>query len=346
MPSYVNAATVFLNGWKVAYLRNDHEVEGLFVSLGAIALRQGTLSWQAVGELADQNFDDGYSLCYHFTAIGWNSSTLAAIADHEDEDNHEAIDVANDTTALSVISGFLQDANYPSGVRAALLPRGFGARWEGSDDEVPDHHLLQLAYNLDYAERFVDSRQEYDTQGQPSLPSSASQVDINVITRDSKTIFKDNALRRDRSTGEAVSVLAGADVGYVQPPFSVLPREDGRGLCSGAPVSSTTEIVVENVPFTYAIPVLTGWDLAYLCNDQHVAEMGVWLETFRYTRPVVTLGGGTLRYTVSHVLRDHNSRPGSLARARVHILGFKPILTQGPGDGPVRKPGIEPPVIR
>jgi hypothetical protein len=96
VPSYVNRATVFLNGWRVRYLRRDHEVGTVFVSLGAIDLHAGVLSWQAAGALSDKNFDDGYSLCYYFTTVGWNSAALDLIADHEDDENHEAQTLAQD----------------------------------------------------------------------------------------------------------------------------------------------------------------------------------------------------------------------------------------------------------
>ena len=38
----------------------------------------------------------------------------------------------------------------------------------------------------------------------------------------------------------------------------------------------TQESVIENLPFEYAIPMLTGWELVLGCDDEHVKEIGIW----------------------------------------------------------------------
>ena len=41
--------------------------------------------------------------------------------------------------------------------------------------------------------------------------------------------------------------------------------------------------------------MLTGWDVQYLCNDQHVKEIGVWIDNWVFDTP--TPGGpGRIRY--------------------------------------------------
>jgi hypothetical protein len=116
---------------------------------------------------------------------------------------------------------------------------GYGVAYP-EDDE--DHNVLQLAYNLDYGERFAEHDKKYAqmagtsccTLTNPTLPSAANNADV-FVTWDSKTIFKDDDLRRDYNNAELVSALGGADVGVMQPPFAILPREDAGPFsdCSG-----------------------------------------------------------------------------------------------------------------
>jgi hypothetical protein len=37
-------------------------------------------------------------------------------------------------------------------------------------------------------------------------------------------------------------------------------------------------IVVGNIPYEYAVPKLTGWNVGYTASDQHVKEIGIWIE--------------------------------------------------------------------
>ena len=60
---------------------------------------------------------------------------------------------------------------------------------------------------------------------------------------------------------------------------------------------------VENVPFLYAIPVLTGWQLEYPCSDHHVETIGVWIKGFSYEK-APGAATGTLFYTIESILTD------------------------------------------
>jgi hypothetical protein len=75
--------------------------------------------------------------------------------------------------------------------------------------------------------------------------------------------------------GELVSTLGGSDVGTIQPPFSVLPKEREGGGTTGGGVA-TEDVVIENVSYNFAIPMLTGWEVGYLTDDQHVKDLGIW----------------------------------------------------------------------
>lgn len=335
LPAYAVSATVLLNGWRVSYLYKDHHFTGFGTAIYGISRARDTLTWEAAGILSDKNFDDAYRWCYRYTVLGWNPAALLAVVDHADPDHimiSQGTDT-NNTTALMKLSGFLPVTVLPARAPISVLPRGYGVSY-GS---VSDHHLLQLAYNLDYSEKFAEQNKKYAqlagtsccTLTNPSLPTAANYAE-GFVTWDSKTIFKDNDLRRDYVNAELVSALGGADVGVIQPPFTILPREDA-GLfttCVGGSNSPVThDVVTEEVPFEYAVPMLTGWELAYGCDDHHVRDMGAWIERFSYTRPSGG-AGGTLRHSVSTLLRDNDSNPAA-STFRAHILGFKRIGSKG-----------------
>jgi hypothetical protein len=77
---------------------------------------------------------------------------------------------------------------------------------------------------------------------------------------------------------------------------------------------------VQNVPFDYAVPMLTGWELGYLCSDHHVRHAGVWLTGFTYVKDP-NAATGTLLYSVASIL-DDDSDNASYAKNQVSILGF------------------------
>jgi len=116
-----------------------------------------------------------------------------------------------------------------------------------------------------------------------------------------------------------VSALGGNDVGVLQPPFSILPIK-GAGGGSLAGGVQTKEYVIENIPFQYAIPMLTGWELGYLTDDQHVKDVGVWIGDWSYE-----LGVGKLHYTLSSIRADNDKLPGHYDRHKVTVLGIRPV---------------------
>jgi len=336
LPDYATAATVFLNGWQLEYLNSDHDIRGLGTGIAEIDLADRKLNWEAGGVLADRNFDDGYSWCYYYTIIAWSEVLIDALVDHNDGDDlRDLVAVSGtenkNTTALKVLPRFVHNTDFTSREPIAVLPRGYGFEWQGGISWRRDHNLLQLAYNLDYSETFIQHEKNYLGSDEPSLPTPASYVDSGFVSWDTKTIFKDNSLRRDYGVGEIVSVLGGSDIGILQPPFTLLPREDvgfGTGCISEAGGVKTKEYIVENVPFEYAVPMLTGWELAYGCDDENVTRIGIWITEFQYDKPADE-PTGTLRYTISSILRDKDGSPGHLFRHRVSILGLKPVVGAG-----------------
>ena len=67
------------------------------------------------------------------------------------------------------------------------------------------------------------------------------------------------------------------------------------------------------MPFDYAIPVLTGWDLSVCLSRPRVERIGVYLVEFEYVKDDKT-ATGTLHYTIFSTLRD-DSDHGHFRRA-------------------------------
>lgn len=365
IPPYATDATVFLNGWRTNYLSSDHHVAGLGTMISNIRLEDKTLKWQAAGVLSDDNFDDAYKWCYYYTVVAWNPAKISLTVDHKDgscdpgdpgdprETNFFITDNRNTTTALSSFPSFLYNPDFASSKAVAILPRGFGFKWSADCDT--DHHLLQIGCNLDHSEIFVENGKRYKKGflenitplpvPQPPPANSVSQVDSGYVSWDTSTLFKDNSGRRGYGFGEMVSGLGGKDLGVIQPPFSILPHEDAGfpSVCLGEPIGEKTEeVVIESVPYEYAIPMLTGWELAYGCDDEHVTQLGTWLDEIRYDK---TAGAptGTLHYKVFSILKDKDGSPGHAYSHKVTILGLKPITSaQVPDLVPFSPLGTDP----
>jgi hypothetical protein len=92
----------------------------------------------------------------------------------------------------------------------------------------------------------------------------------------------------------------------------------------------TEEVVVDNIPYAYAIPMLTGWDLGYACPDHHVREIGIWMDDLHYDR-APNAPTRTLRCKVSSLLHD-DSHHGDNSSHKITILGLRPLV----GGVPVR----------
>jgi hypothetical protein len=345
IPDYANKATVFLNGWKLSYRgADDQNVVGLSTLVSRIRLEGKKLTWNAMGILSDNHADEPYTWTYYYTVIAWNDTVLDVRVNHDDADNFcQPGTGASDnfyfapnrgtSTALSSFSSFLQNPDFPPIGTVAILPRGFGFSWNN------DHNLLQLAYNLDYGETFVEHGKKYQKAFEEipaPLPTPSSSLDARFISWNTYSIIKDNELRYNYQFGEMVSALGGRDVGVRQPPFSILPLEElGGNAC--IPQGDfhgvhTEDFVIENVPSEYAIPMLTGWELRYPCDDENVKEIGIWIDKWQYVKDP-TAATGRLSYTLSSVLRDKDDNPGHNRRHKVTILGLRPTtsVTAKPG---------------
>lgn len=331
-PRSLDHAMVVLNGWRLSYLDGDHEILGLGTGIQAINRRPADegnhlLEWEAYGALFDENGDDPYRWCYYFTVVAWDGDSYRASVAQRDSLTFQEQPPRRPgrwTTALAVNPAYVDLAAELGSRRqnVTVLPRGFAFIWSGNDD----HNLLQLAYDLAPGDRYAAEEQPYHTMP-PNLAGSDQVADF--WSWESKTIFKDNALRRDYFSGEIVSLVAGPDTASVHPPFTVVPRED-RNNCVSLGQATSDGREVEAVPFDIAIPILTGWDLSYVCDDEHVAEIGVWLDGFFFTPGQSGRGEGKLDYLVRYRLKDSDGGNANRFRHRLSLLGFNKTASEPP----------------
>jgi hypothetical protein len=243
------------------------------------------------------------------------------------------VDAGNDTARREL----------PGAVKAsdprALLPRGFALAWT----DYPDHHILQKGFDL----------------GTP-VPSG------NTISWTSATLLKDNSDRYDYRGSEIVSVLSGPSANILHPdtvlrlrsgswtPVSntvpLTPNTDPESTppcVGGDPETHQAQFKIENVPFDFAIPVLTGWELFYPCTDHHVERIGAWIKGFGYDAQ-----RRTLTYTIESTLADDavSGPNGGEAHYKVSVLGLNragllpPVPTGSKGTSAVlAAPGLQLP---
>jgi len=344
IPDYANQATVFLNGWKLNYLGGDQHVLTLGTLIAKIhrdfSNKTKMLRWNAVGVLRDDDFKEGYEFTYYYTVIAWNDGALNLIVDAGSADKFCSTETDlpdksflalnnGTTTALSSFSVFSTTPPTPSSQPVAVLPRGFGFNWYDGD-----HHLLQLGYNLDHSEIFAEKDKIYNNNKKhvrhigdllsgifAPLPTGTSLVDSGFVSWNTYAILKDDSDRRDYLFTEVVSSLFGSDVHPIQPPFAILPIESDSGGFGGAGVKSK-DIVIDQIPWEYAIPMLTGWEVGYTVSDQHVKEIGIWIDEIHYLEQ--NDPPGRLRYTVSSILHDDDTFPDNYFRHKITILGIGP----------------------
>ena len=72
---------------------------------------------------------------------------------------------------------------------------------------------------------------------------------------------------------------------------------------------------VERLQFDYAVPVLTGWDMQYACEDHEIERIGVYLVEFEYYKDP-NAPTGTLYYTIFSTMRDDSDNGHYLPSTR------------------------------
>lgn len=304
IPQGLDQATVFMNGWRLRYRDNDHQILALSSAIVDIEVRDGNLNWFAGGILSDKNGDDDFDWCYSYTALFWKNritNTDIGVSDSDTDSRHVFVsldDVPNDSEQFA----YANLLNLPFEPRA-LLPRGFGVMFRSREE---DHKLLQ-----------------FDLKHGDFTPQQWEDGSENLFWK-FETVFQGKDRYRRYDTAQVVSALGGRSVEMMQTGFDIYSIPELH-QDSGIEDVVTQDLVVENVPFDAAVPVLMGWSLADQDKEIQPQDMGVWIESFTYDR-APGAESGTLIYRVKSVFVDDNgtfSSNGSIfPRLQVNILGI------------------------
>lgn len=313
-PSYGDSATVFTNGWKLRYSKGDHHVQGFGSAI--INVRESRtadglkLEWEAGGLIADQNGDDPYEWCYSYTILGWARSNVGfdAVANERNLSFIQASEPGN-SSALHQIDGLTRNI-YGNGV---ILPQGFAMMWA----DHTDRHVLQAGFDLG----------QHYTAGNGQMGWT------------SRALFKDNDAAHDFYVGQLVSTMSYSSPETFHPAEVSLETQNGfvprqnsvkltpyAGDPSCATVGHSTPAVEHyrvDVPYAYAVPVLSGWELGYVCTDHHVREMGAAITEWHFERNADRTAG-TIYYTVEHPLIDDSDNV-SYTGVSIDVLGLKSL---------------------
>ena len=321
-PNVDDRGAIFLNGWDMQYLNGDHHVVGLGSVIFNISRAKDTpgltLQWEAGGVLSDHNGDDDYKWCYRYTLIFWNPSVIAASAFQFDESNTFMSKDSPSGSGVGEIEGKFTIPDEKD-IPRAVLPRGYGHLW--TDD---DHHVLQVAFDL----------------GTPPVGGTIVSTG-NTLTWTSQTILVDNGGAHTHRQAEIVTILSGQSVQMMQPrsvlhligsnwveePTQMIlePAEPVGFTCVGNGPEEQLEVYAyERLEFDYAIPVLTGWDMQYACEDHEIERVGVYLVEFEYIKDP-NAATGTLHYTIFSTMRDDSDNGHYLPRYKVSVLGFNAL---------------------
>jgi hypothetical protein len=320
LPDFADQAAVFLNGWSLEYLEGDQHVMHVAAAIRSSRLQDRTLFWEAFANLSDDGNDDAYEACFYTTVVAWDSTLIRCTADHQVIMNYTR---SADTTQYPIVSSssFARRGGAFPPRSSVVLPCGF--HFEYWDD---DRHLQHIAYNLAQSENSVTSRQpsddpRYGILPQPSLDGATDRVGDGFVSWDTQGILQDSSYR-DFWFWNFASVISGSGVGVVQPPFTILPSRRELNLASFYADEQTHDMTFDGLGFEVAVPMLTGWDLKYDFDDEHVKKVGVWLDNFEYEKPTDGTNG-RLRLTVTSVLRDNDITPGYQFKHNVNVLGFR-----------------------
>ncbi len=326
MPNYVDSGTVILNGWDLRYLHSDHEVRSLRADITHSKLVTGgggapILVFEVEGELSDQNWDDAYEFCVYYTGIGYN----AELFDARVEGDYSGIDTwalqTDDEGAVSTLESIWTEGTLRGSDSVAVIPRGFNFQFDNEFEcefrfppcqweDPSDHHIRQVAYSL------------FQIGATPNPDGNAHWV--------TQTIFKDNSTRTHWIKTRA-ALIGGSSVKLHTDLLALNPLSGKANICrNGTEGMVRTETVrIDDLPYDYAVPMLTGWDLNYECGNQHVQRAGIWIHDIHFDPTA-----NSLEYQVSSILRDKDGAPGFNAAHRVTVLGLN------------RLPPSTPPVVR
>ncbi len=334
--------TVFLNGWHLEYQKKDHEVVGLGTSIFNVAQLNDTLVWNAGGVLSDGNGDDAYRWCYEYTTLAWarpqsdrfpTGIVMPRVdiqAIHSDpRATLMYVDTVTNGGVAKVPSSFRTTGKPPRGVLLA----GFGSSYTDTD-----HHVLQIGFDLGKTKikrKRIKWKSDVVLRDDDGDDPTRSAAIVTVLAGESVNVFR-----------PASAWVEGGDaaIGQVANDLRLGARSGGTsGACLGSAAERSVEMAIVTPAYTWAIPMLTGWELRSPCGDEHVAHAGVWIENFRYVREPGA-SNGTLYYTIKTNFGDKNGFPGMADQVQVDVLGINLLQPPGVDPGAGGTPGFGIPV--
>ena len=327
MPGYVDSGTVVLNGWDLRYVNQDREVNSMRADITHSKLVKNAgstfLAFEAQGKLDDQNRNDAFEFCVFYTAFGYHSAEIGA-AIEEDYNGIETSAVLDENQgAVAAMEYTGQKGTLKKNDAIAIIPRGFDFQFADAFEcewrllpckwsDRTDYPLLQAAYNLSQANTAsnLDGRPHWATQ----------------------TIFKDNSTRAHRVKTRA-AWIRGRSVKLRADFLALNPRAGKANTCrkSVDGVVRTQTVRINELPYDYAIPMLTGWDLTNECEQQRVQRAGIWIHDIRFDPQ-----SQRLEYKVSSILRDRDGAPSFNSAHRVTVLGLNRLSS----SAQKRPPGV------
>lgn len=316
MPSYVDQGTVVLNGWDLRYLNRDHEVHSIRADITHSKLVKSAdaafLVFEAQGKLDDQNQNDVYEFCVFYTGFGYNSTWFDATIDGDYNGIDASVLQNKHQGAVATLENLGSKGTLKGNDSIAIIPRGFDFQFDNTFEcelrfppckwgDRADYRLLQIAYSLS------QSSTSPNPDGSP-----------HWITQ---TIFKDHDTRTHHIKTRA-ALIRGSSVKLRADFLALNPRVGKTNTCrkNTDGIVRTQTFHINDLPYDYAVPMLTGWDLSYECEHQQVQRTGIWIHDIRFDP-----SANSLEYKVSSILRDQDGAPSFNAAQRVTVLGLNRI---------------------
>jgi len=317
MPSYVDSGTVVLNGWDLRYLQSEREVHSIRADITHSKLVKNAgsalLMFEVQGKLDDQNRADAYEFCVFYTGFGYRSVWFDATI----EGDYNGIDATMLQTKAQGAVATLENTGSKGTLKAngaiAIIPRGFDFQFDDTFEcelrfppckwgDRADYRLLQAAYSL-------------------SQPSASPNPDGSPhwVTQ---TIFKDNDTRTQQIKTRT-ALIRGSSVKLRADFLALNPRIGKNNICrkNTDGVVRTQTFRINDIPYDYAVPMLTGWDLSYECEHQQVQRAGIWIHDIRFDPD-----SNSMEYKVSSILRDRDGVPSFNVAHRITVLGLNRLL--------------------
>ncbi len=313
MPSYVDSGTVVLNGWDLRYLHSDREMNSMRVDITHSKLVKNAgsalLMFEVQGKLDDQNRNDAYEFCVFYTGFGYRSVWFDAVIESDYNGLETATLQNKNQGAVATLENTGNKGTLKGNDAIAIIPRGFDFQFDDIFEcelrfppckwaDRADYRLLQAAYSLS------------QTGISPNPDGSPHWV--------TQTIFKDNNARTHRIKTRA-ALIRGSSV-KLRPDFLALnPRTGKTNTCrkNTDGIVRTQTFRINDLPYDYAVPMLTGWDLSYECENQRVQRAGIWIHDIRFDP-----NSSSMEYKVSSILRDQDGAPSFNATHRITVLGL------------------------